>query len=136
MGLFLLGAWFSSWYDVSIDTGHIAQSPQSSPRWSPAFKIEPVLFLPSTPSADEELWLLKNSEYRYGEQCVWRADCNLDADFPMRVGLAPLAPELFKGLLFIGEGNGNPLQYSCLETPWTEKPGRLQSLGSKRVGHD
>ena len=27
LGLFLLGAWFSSWYVVSIDTGHIAQSP-------------------------------------------------------------------------------------------------------------
>ena len=25
-----------------------------------------------------------------------------------------------------GEGNGNPLQYSCLEN-WTEEPGRLQS---------
>ena len=41
------GVWFSSWYVVSIDTGHIAQSPQSSPRWSPAFTIEPVLFPPS-----------------------------------------------------------------------------------------
>ena len=28
-----------------------------------------------------------------------------------------------------GEGNGNPLQYSCLENPWTEEPGRLQSMG-------
>ena len=27
------------------------------------------------------------------------------------------------------EGNGNPLQYSCLENPWTEEPGRLQSMG-------
>ena len=27
-----------------------------------------------------------------------------------------------------GEGNGNPLQYSCLEIPWTEEPGRLQSI--------
>ena len=36
-----------------------------------------------------------------------------------------------------GEGNGNPLQYSCLETKaWAEEPGRLQSLGSHRVGHD
>src|SRR5574341_307026 len=72
-----------------------------------------------------------------------------------------------------GEGNGNPLQYSCLENsmdrgpwwatvpgvvdysvlplekemaihsstiawkiPWTEEPGRLQSMGSQRVGHD
>ena len=35
-----------------------------------------------------------------------------------------------------GEGNGNPLQYSCLEIPWTEEPGGLQSMGSLRVGHD
>ena len=32
-----------------------------------------------------------------------------------------------------GEGNGNPLQYSCLENPM-EKPGRLQYTGSHR--HD
>ena len=35
-----------------------------------------------------------------------------------------------------GEGNGNPLQYSCLENPWTEETGRLQSMGSQRVRHD
>ena len=36
-----------------------------------------------------------------------------------------------------GEGNGNPLQYSCLgEFPGTEKPNRLQSIGSQRVGQD
>ena len=29
------------------------------------------------------------------------------------------------------EGNGNPLQYSCLEIPWTEQSGRLQSMGHK-----
>ena len=38
---------------------------------------------------------------------------------------------------FPGEGNGNPLQYSCLENPmdgvaWC----RLLSLGSQRVGHN
>ena len=38
--------------------------------------------------------------------------------------------------VFFGEGNGTPLQYSCLENPWTEEPGRLQSTGSLRVGHD
>ena len=27
------------------------------------------------------------------------------------------------------EGNGNPLQYSCLENPWTEEPGGPQSMG-------
>ena len=30
-----------------------------------------------------------------------------------------------------GEGNGNPLQDSCLENSWTEKPGGLQSVGSQ-----
>ena len=35
-----------------------------------------------------------------------------------------------------GEGNGNPLQYSCLENPWREEPGKLQSMGSRRVWHD
>ena len=35
-----------------------------------------------------------------------------------------------------GEGNGNRLQYSCLENPWMEEPGKLQSMGSQRVGHD
>ena len=46
----------------------------------------------------------------------------------------------------LGEGNGNPLQYSCLKNcmdkkkkkrlAWTEKPGRLQFLGSQRVRHN
>ena len=30
-----------------------------------------------------------------------------------------------------GEGNGYPLQYPSLEIPWTEEPGRLQSVGCK-----
>ena len=42
-----------------------------------------------------------------------------------------------------GEGNGYPLQYSCLENPieegWDcppmEEPGRLQSMGSQRLRH-
>ena len=35
-----------------------------------------------------------------------------------------------------GEGHGNPHQYSCLENPWTEEPGGLQSTGSQRVRYD
>ena len=35
-----------------------------------------------------------------------------------------------------GEGNGTPLQYSCLENPWMEEPGRLQSMGLLQVRHD
>ena len=32
--------------------------------------------------------------------------------------------------------NGSQLQCFCLENPWTEKPGGLQSIESQRVGHD
>ena len=38
--------------------------------------------------------------------------------------------------LIYGEGNGTPLQCSCLENPWMEEPGRLQTMGSRRVGRD
>ena len=37
---------------------------------------------------------------------------------------------------FSGEGNGNPLQYLCLEISWTEESDRLQFMGSQRVRHD
>ena len=29
---------------------------------------------------------------------------------------------------FLGEGNGNPLQYPCLGSPWPEEPDGLQSM--------
>ena len=35
-----------------------------------------------------------------------------------------------------GGGQGNPLQYSCLDKPWTEEPGGLWSIGSQRAGRD
>ena len=35
-----------------------------------------------------------------------------------------------------GEGNDNPLQYSCLEISWPEEPGGLQSAGSQGVGQN
>ena len=35
-----------------------------------------------------------------------------------------------------GGGHGTPLQYSCLENPWTEELGGLQSMVSHRAGHD
>ena len=36
----------------------------------------------------------------------------------------------------IGEGNGNPLQCSCLENPRDGEPVGLPSMGLHRVGHD
>ena len=34
------------------------------------------------------------------------------------------------------EGDGSPPQYSAWKIPWTEEPGGLPSMGSRRVGHD
>ena len=42
-----------------------------------------------------------------------------------------LIPELERSL---GEENGNPLQYSCLENPMDGEPGGLQCMGSQKAG--
>ena len=34
------------------------------------------------------------------------------------------------------EGNGSPLQYSCLENSMDRGAWQVQSIGSQRVGHD
>ena len=34
-----------------------------------------------------------------------------------------------------GEGNGTPVILAG-DSPWTEEPGGLQTMGSQRVGHD
>ena len=45
--------------------------------------------------------------------------CNADLGSVPQLGRSP------------GEGNGYSLQYSCLENPRTEEPGRLQSVVAK-----
>ena len=35
-----------------------------------------------------------------------------------------------------GGGHGNNSSILAWRIPWTEEPGRLQSIGSERVGHD
>ena len=43
-------------------------------------------------------------------------------------------PDLIPGLgRSPGEGNGNPLQYSCLENPMDGRSARLQSIGCKEL---
>ena len=37
---------------------------------------------------------------------------------------------------FPGGGHGNPFSILARRIPWTEDSGRLQSMGSQRVGHD
>jgi len=35
-----------------------------------------------------------------------------------------------------GEGNGYPLQYSCLDNPMDKESGGLQTMGSQKVRHN
>ena len=52
---------------------------------------------------------------------------------PSRAGDLGSIPGLER---YPGGEHGNPLQYSCLENLMDEETGRLQSMGSPRVGHD
>ena len=54
-------------------------------------------------------------------------------NLPASVGDAGDVGLIFGSRRSPGEGNGNPLQYSCLKAPWTEKPGELSLEGSQRV---
>ena len=62
-------------------------------------------------------WLL-------GKECTCNAGDTRDTVSILESGRSP------------GEGNGTPLQFSCLENPMAEEPGGLQSRGHKRVGQD
>jgi len=46
------------------------------------------------------------------------------------------SPVLLSHLWWEKKRNGSPLQYSCLEIPWTEESGGLQSMGLQRIGYD
>ena len=52
---------------------------------------------------------------------------------PANVGDVGLIPMLGR---YPGEGNGNPLQYSCLENPMAEYSGELHFMGLQTVGHN
>ena len=49
-------------------------------------------------------------------------------EYTCSVGVMGLIPGLGRSP---GGGRGNPPQYSCLENSMTEKPGRLQFMGSQ-----
>ena len=56
---------------------------------------------------------------------------------PANAGDIGLIPDMGRSP---GEGNGNLLRYFpgflAWEIPWTEEPGRLQSMGLKRARHN
>ena len=54
----------------------------------------------------------------------------------LRVGHDQVTSYFYFPLSCIGEGNGNPLQCSCLENPRDGGGWWVPSMGSHRVGHD
>ena len=62
---------------------------------------------------------------------------SLSNSFPLSLGLESLcASFMLEPMDPSGEGNGNPLCTLPWKILWMEEPGRLQSMGSQRVGHD
>ena len=53
---------------------------------------------------------------------------------PARLGVRH-ASSILGSEISHGEGNGNSLQYSFPENPWTEEPSGLWFIGSHRVRH-
>ena len=49
---------------------------------------------------------------------------------------SPVVLDVCHHISELGEGNGNPLQCSCLENLRTGEPGGLPSVGLHRVGHN
>ena len=117
---------FLSLYYITCESIHICVQPQ------PYFPINPVI--PNwqnhiiQPGASQVALVVKNQP---ANADVWH------------VGLIPGSGKS------PGGGHDNSLLYSCLEEgmtihscilawriPWTEEPGRLQSIGLQRVGYD
>ena len=73
----------------------------------------------------------KGSQYGWGSQArASKKHSDLKGrEEPDRVGH-------LRSVKGFGEGNGNPLQCSCLENPGMAEPGGLPSMGSHRVRHN
>ena len=56
---------------------------------------------------------------------------------PANAGEVRDAGPILRSGISPGGGHGNPLPHMLAwRIPWTEEPGRLQCIGSQRVGHD
>ena len=52
-------------------------------------------------------------------------------------GTLAISPLICQAVLSqVGEGNAPHSSTPTWKIPWTEEPGRLQSMGSRRVGHN
>ena len=76
------------------------------------------------------LWLYVSIRHAYTSDQISKRMCSyFEERSYSKNGINEISP-------FFGEGNGNPLQYYCLENPTDRGASRLQSMGSQRVRHD
>ena len=78
-------------------------------------------------------WFLLYVFNVYMRECVGFPGVSVVKNLPASAGDVALIPGSGRSS---GEGNGGPLQCSCLGIPWTEEPAGLHSMWSQRVRHD
>ena len=79
-------------------------------------------------------WLTQKFDTEFVYFIYLKPRCSAVKSLPANVGTTEDMIQSESGRSPGGQ-NGNPLQYSCLEIPWTEEPSRLLSLVSQRVRH-
>ena len=79
----------------------------------------------------EKTWSYQKLYFRLLASRIVREQISVFVILPICYSLLSPSPRKLTG-----EGNGNPLQYSCLGNPVDREAQRLQSMGSQRVGHD
>ena len=114
------GAWWATVYGVAQSQTRLKRFSSSSSSSSTFFPDKAM-----APHSSTLAWKIPWTEEPGGLQSMG----SLESDTTERL-------HFDFSLSCIGEGNGNPLQCSCLENPRDGKPGGLPSMGSHRVGHD
>ena len=84
-----------------------------------------------SPWGHKELDMIKwlNKTYRY----MWGFPVGSGKESTCQAGDAGSIPGFWRPPRV---GNDNSFWYSCLDIPWTEEPGGLQSMGLQRVEHN
>ena len=84
--------------------------------WRPGFSLQRLLLLRSTAFTSRSSWALEHvgSVVVHGRSCS--AACGISLDWGSNLCLLPWQADSYP-LHHQGEGNGNPLQYSCLANP-------------------
>ena len=81
-----------------------------------------------TPSRARKWALVKHSKMNCPRRQMEFPGSSVGKESACNAGNLGLIPGLGR---YPGEGNGNPLQYSCGENPMDREPGRSQSMGSQ-----